>query len=354
MYTQAAEKHFNFDHLTHVTLATGHTGAAHSDSVSTEVRAYFAPLIATALASGEPVAVPLVAPNAFMTICKEDGAYRTCLLARDGGALVPVVTFGISLAPPQGALLWQRLNSELLLASANSARPPKSPWIAVRLELAALRHIGVVAAAGEFERSIAWTLATHIVQTQAQSPPANDLHATATSGQPMAERPSVPASDGCVFDCQNGGGPTLTVYFSSPSDEEICDIRRGEARFAIAKHRDTIFILAKFGKLDWMDAPFHAGLYPAESRGMPAEWHPGARLGLAVRIVDRNTGLQRGARLLSLSPHFWDTLAAQVNRQDGLPISRSEYDVAISVAYGAYPTPRAMLKHALATSKAGD
>lgn len=79
MYTQAAEQHLNFDHSMHVTLDTGHTCAAHSESVSTEVRAYFAPLIATALASGEPVAVPLVAPNAFMTICEEDGAYRIYL-----------------------------------------------------------------------------------------------------------------------------------------------------------------------------------------------------------------------------------------------------------------------------------
>jgi hypothetical protein len=87
---------------------------------------------------------------------------------------------------------------------------------------------------------------------------------------------------------------------------------------------------------------------------MPREWRPGTRLALAVVIVDRDTGKQCGARLLSLSPHFWNTLAAQVARQASSPISQESYDSEIDDAYRAYATPRAMLKHALATSKAGN
>ena len=354
MHTQAAPKHVNFDHFAHVTVDTGHTSAADSNSVSAQVRAHFAPLINSALASGKPVAVPLVAPNAFMTICEEDGAYRTCLLAREVDTFVPVVTFGVSLTPIGGSLLWQRLNSGLLLEPVSRTRQPESPWIAVRFEFAVFRHLDIVASAGEFERSITWTLATHVARSFDRPPISGEQHVATTQAAPVSRVQPVPAWDGAVFNCHKDCGPTLTLYFSSPSDEEISGIRRGEARFAIARHRDVSFMLLKFGGLDWMDAPFHAGLYAAELRGMPREWRPGTRLALAVVIVDRDTGQKCGARLLSLSPHFWNTLAAQVARQASSPISQESYDSEIDDAYRAYATPRAMLKHALATSKAGN
>ncbi|MPW20094.1 hypothetical protein GCT13_25190 [Paraburkholderia sp. CNPSo 3157] len=348
------QSRIKFDHFLHVSIDSGHTSPAQSESVSEEVRAHFAPLISSALASGKPVAVPLVATDAFMTIREEDGAYHACLLASARGAFVPVVTFGVSLLPPEGALLWHKLNAESLLKRTSHAPAPVSPWIAARLEVAALSHFNIVATAGEFERSVAWTLATHIAEVRATSPGANQCHATATPEAAMVERRPVPPSDGLVFNCTTGTGPTLSIFLSSPSDEEIGDIRRGDARFALAGHEATSFILAKFGRLPWMDAPFHAGLYAAESRGMPEQWRPGVRLALAVEIVDRDTGLQRGARLLSLSAHFWEMLAKQVTRQAASSISRREHDSAVDAAYRLYPTAEAMLKRALVTSKAGD
>lgn len=350
----ATQHHFNFSHFAHLTIDTGHCSSAHSNSVTSDVRNHFAPLVARALDGGEAVPVELVSPDTFMRIKSDDGAFYVEMLARSGTSFSTVVAFGISLTPGQGNRLWQQLHAESLFPQTSVACPPQKPWIAARLTLEAANYLDIILAAGEFERSIAWTLATHVAQGHFNSVNNDGHQAEATRAAKKVEAAPVPPSDGVVFNCHKDCGPTLTVYLSSPSDQEIQDIRRGEARFAIATHRDVSFMLLKFGGLDWMDAPFHAGLYAAALRGMPREWRPGTRLALAVVIVDRDTGRQCGARLLSLSPHFWDALAAQVNRQASSPISRGSYDSAIDAAYRVYSTPRAMVKHALATSKAGD
>lgn len=352
--TAATQHNVDFSHFIHLTVDTGHCSAAHSKPVTSEVRNHFAPLVARALDGGEAVPVELISPDTFMRIQRENGAYYVEMLARNGTSFTTVVAFGVSLAPGQGKLLWQRLHAESLFPQTSVACPPRKPWIAARLTLEAQYYPDIILAAGEFERSIAWTIATHVAQGHFNSVNNDGHQAEATRAAETANAEPVPTSDCVVLNCHKDCGPTLTIYLSSPSEEEIKNIRRGESRFAIVKQGDLTFMLMKFGEFDWMDAPFHAGLYPVEQRGMPNEWRPGTRLNVAVVIIDRETGRQCGARLLTLSPHFWNTMAVQVMRQAASPISREDYVSAIDAAYQAHPVPRAMLKHALATSKAGD
>ncbi|MDR6472216.1 hypothetical protein J2777_005957 [Paraburkholderia graminis] len=67
---------------------------------------------------------------------------------------------------------------------------------------------------------------------------------------------------------------------------------------------------------------------------------------LASASLCKSSGIPvyNGEHACSRSAHFWHPLPAQVNRQAGLPISKSEYEPAISVVYGAYRISLAMLK----------
>jgi len=351
MTSQAASTFARLEPFSHVSFDSGHTSLAASNTVTEEVIRHFEPIVAKALCTGLPVAVPLISPYAFLRISDHESCFLAELLARDGQQYLPIVSFGISPTPGAGIGLWTQMRT---LAQARSGQtktpelPPNSPWIGAVIEDRAPLYLQMLVAAGELERTVAWTL-TRVLWRDTGTP-VN----TAPAGEQSAKAPFRPVNDGTSFDCSQECGPTLTIHMSNPRAQEIVDIRRGESRFALAMHGPIVFLLARFGGIDWMDAPFHAGLYPSHLRGMPRDWKPGTRLGLAVQIVDSQTGQQHGARLLSLSPHFWDTFAANVHRQASQPILRAEYDEAIGRAYSAYPTARAMLKKALVSSKAGD
>lgn len=158
-------------------------------------------------------------------------------------------------------------------------------------------------------------------------------------------------SEGAYFDFSDG--PRLVIYLDSPSEEEVAAIRRGKVRFALARYRSVLFLLAKFGEMPWMDAPYSIQLLPSEARLLPENFRPGLRYACGVSIEDLRTGTTLGARFVTFDVRFSKALHDAVAKQLESETDRATYEQDIAHAYSLYPSPRAMLAIAIAECKGG-
>lgn len=334
-------------HFTHVTLTTGHSCPQVAEDVLPAVIAHLAPVVAESLADGRAVPMAALGDGVTVQVSRQDGAFRVEVFRAHSSGRVLVLTFGVALDGATGRSLWQRLHRESQLPCRASAQPPSTPWIAARIEPGALTCPGLLWLLGDFECAIAWTLA-HTFHRPAGEASPEGVWQQAVAGQPAScgPRHPIPSEDGVCFEFNRDYGPTLFVYFTEPTDAEIADVLRGECRFALVRRDCVLFLLAKFGNLPWLDAPYSVGLYEPQLRAAPNEWTEGKRLALAVRLIDRATGEQRGARMVTFSPEFSASLVKAVELQARAPFDRARYDAAIASTYRAYATSRSLLSAA--------
>jgi hypothetical protein len=62
--------------------------------------------------------------------------------------------------------------------------------------------------------------------------------------------------DGQIVADINGGVLFIRIAYSTPTESEVKNIHEGPSAFSIVEIGDVIFILFKFGELNWMDAPY--------------------------------------------------------------------------------------------------
>lgn len=165
------------------------------------------------------------------------------------------------------------------------------------------------------------------------------------------QNPSNAPSEGAYFDFS--GGPTLNIFMDSPTEHEINAIRRGEAKFALARYGSVLFLVAKFGDMPWMDAPYSIQLLPPEDRLLPEEFRPGLHYACTVTIQDLCTGRMHGARSVTFDKGFSAMLHKAVAEQLRQEIDRATYERDLAHAYSLFPSPRTLLSTALATCKGG-
>lgn len=165
--------------------------------------------------------------------------------------------------------------------------------------------------------------------------------------------PSIPA-ECVVFENHRECGPSLVIHIPSPTKHEISQVRKGKAKFCLAQSNGVLFVMSKFGDLEWFDAPYHVCLHAPHLWGVVEEYQKGLRFNLAILLVDSSTGNQCGARVLTWSPHFSERFEALIEFQKSRPISRIDYDLAIERTYSMYPNSKSMLRAALAQCNGGD
>lgn len=194
----------------------------------------------------------------------------------------------------------------------------------------------------------------------------------AHNGRPIEGGPAATYSVGQVYPnwdrirrkvCHDGahynfdtGGHRLLIFGRNLRADEVLGFFYGPAYFAMAVHGSVLFLTARFGTaLPLVDAPYSIHMVPAERRVLPpVNPAPAGRTLLQTDLIDSSTGVLRGIRLTSWSPHFTRAVHAAIHSQAAAPITREAYNDTIAAAYRRWPAPEDIMADALALTLAGE
>ena len=350
----------------HMTIDTGHCMWQDKSFVSEGITTFLAPIVKYAVESGQPVPIPADNQGLMMTVKRSGDAFRIDVFGDMGISRNKILTFGVALAPQTGLQLWDELHcvTGLELYGAHpylSPQPlPKEPWIAVKLYVDFLTAGAFISAAGDFERCIAWTLASMFVPSQGSADRDDELSEPADECQcgedvDIGFREALNLfEDTAFFDFTAQMGAVIKIFYENPSADEIKQVRKEKVRFGLFYENGVIFMLAKFGDFEWMDMPFNINLYAPDLVGIPEDWTPGLRFSVMVVFINRATGKQVGVRGVTLSPHFSEILVTLVRRQMAQPVSSEKHFEAIDSVYQRWGDSSKMARRALVYCTGGE
>lgn len=142
--------------------------------------------------------------------------------------------------------------------------------------------------------------------------------------------------EGVKFDVDKSGA-MLFIMFRNPSDSEIENIRKGRIQLGICSLSDIIFMLFKFGQLQWMDAPFSIHL-AQDQDFLNIDFDETQGLGMTVFLVDAATGILKALRYIGLPHKLTQLFFSEVNNQIKYIFNKSEYDKNLNEIFMRYGT----------------
>ncbi|WAR43303.1 hypothetical protein [Methylomonas rapida] len=144
------------------------------------------------------------------------------------------------------------------------------------------------------------------------------------------------------------GAPLLTFNFSV-SPGEIQAFLNGAASFALFAEQNHLFFLFKIeGFLDWSDLAFTIHLAGDEIIDDDDVYLP-----FNLVLVDPNTKIVKGLRMVTVSPDFRSRLAELIREQAAEPFDMMTYYRGIGSLYDKYPTASDLLKQAVIIEQGG-
>lgn len=142
-------------------------------------------------------------------------------------------------------------------------------------------------------------------------------------------------SDGVKFNISDGG-TELIILLNKPTSSEIESIKSGKLQFGMFVKNDIIFLLSKFGNMNWMDAPFHIAL--AKNLTVLQDIEEGKGYGCTIILVDTSTGEIKALRYVSFSTEFSKRLKANIEEQKSKQFNKIEYSIKLSEIFMNYTT----------------
>ncbi len=167
----------------------------------------------------------------------------------------------------------------------------------------------------------------------------------------MLESKTVFVPEGAFLDCFESG-LRLTISYHSPTPDYIKQIKRGKCQFHLAPYGGVLFLMSKFGSLDWIDSPFNIQSQPEDCRMQDFMLTRGKQYSLIVRIVLASH--DHGARMVIWSREFSSAFHALIFQQHLQRFDSLAYDLAISRAYSAFPDATSMLWRSVCQSIDGE
>ncbi|MEI8574881.1 hypothetical protein U737_15045 [Methylomonas sp. LW13] len=144
------------------------------------------------------------------------------------------------------------------------------------------------------------------------------------------------------------GAPLLTFNFSV-SPGEIQAFLNGAASFALFAEQNHVFFLFKIeGFLDWSDLAFTIHLAGDEDIDEGDAYLP-----FNLVLVEPNTKIVKGLRMVTVSPDFRSRLAELIRKQASEPFDTMAYYRGIGSLYDKYPTASDLLKQAVIIEQGG-
>lgn len=154
-------------------------------------------------------------------------------------------------------------------------------------------------------------------------------------------------NEGVRFNMEDSGA-TLTILFNKPNAQEIEDIKNGSLQFGLFVKEGVIFILSKFGNLNWMDSPFHTALTPGLTTLQDLD--EGMGYGCNIILADCSNGEIKVLRYVGLSTLFSKKLKEVIEEQFVDYFDIVEYDYKLKRIINAY-TSKDMVKMSLINCK---
>lgn len=142
-------------------------------------------------------------------------------------------------------------------------------------------------------------------------------------------------SDITHFDIRPNGAE-LCVLFNRPSEREINAFKATQrAEFRLFEYNHILYMLAKFGEIEWVDAPYN----PHISAVYPDIKITGG-LGLAISLIfaDSASGLLHQYRLFGLDELTSRKIVKYIDGCRQYPLTRPQYDASIKDTYRRYTT----------------
>lgn len=152
-----------------------------------------------------------------------------------------------------------------------------------------------------------------------------------------------------------GGNHMLQICFGHLSQKEIDAFQTGQIHLGLAKLNRTLFILFRIdGIMEWSDQAYSIRLVEAaEDRELPPH-PPGTHQVLSLVLVEAETGIVRGIRVVTWSSHASAVLDRLLREQLEDPEwSPDRHARLVHEVYAKCPTSKHLVKAALLTERAG-
>lgn len=132
-------------------------------------------------------------------------------------------------------------------------------------------------------------------------------------------------------------GPILLIFFDRPTEKEIEAIRAGKFQTKFYEHDNVIFMLFKFGSLNWIDAPYSVHLSPPFEFAEELD-QDNLGFGLQIFLIDAATGILKVMRYIGLGHDFSIQLREAILQQKEQPFNQNAYNLKVNEIYRRYTT----------------
>lgn len=139
------------------------------------------------------------------------------------------------------------------------------------------------------------------------------------------------AGEGAVFSVEPYT-MMLIYYFSKPMPEEIEEFNKGKVSFAVSEVADVMFVLSRFGRMNWCDAPYSAAL-ASVGRSLPELGEQGTGYAVDAFMVDLDTNRLAAHRLVRLSAPFSNGFKKIFDANKQLEMTEAGYQKAVAKVY---------------------
>lgn len=131
----------------------------------------------------------------------------------------------------------------------------------------------------------------------------------------------------------------LKVFFRRPNEHEIRQFMSTvQCEFKLCEMKGILFILSKFGNLEWMDSPYH----PLLRSKLPTmqKVYDGAGYALFISLIDSTTGEIKTIRFLSLNTRISEELRKSVEKLKHEDFNVIDYEKKLEYIYRNYSTKK--------------
>ena len=150
-----------------------------------------------------------------------------------------------------------------------------------------------------------------------------------------------------------GGHHLLQLCLGKLSERDIAAFVRGQVHVGFYLRQAVLFILFKIENLmDWSDQAFTFHLVAPEDRELLPHT-PGTHQGLSLVLVEAESGLVKGMRLVTYSKHASALLHRVLQQQLETPFDADRHAALVAEVYRQYPHSRLLAKAAVLIEKAG-
>jgi hypothetical protein len=144
------------------------------------------------------------------------------------------------------------------------------------------------------------------------------------------------------------GVPMIVLNFSV-TKKDIANFLNGSLSFGLFFEQNILFFLFKIEEfLDWSDLAFTIHLAGDEKIDDNAGYLP-----FNLVLVESETSIIKGLRLVTVTPAFRSALARITQQQSKEPFDTIDYYKKFGALYGRYPSAASMLKKAAIIERGG-